>query len=205
MSTFEQLIKFNEQSFQAFIKRPFFELLQNKALFNNQRKETFLNCVQVFSNEFQKMLFARTSCCVDSAFSKTFDEHLREEMGHDELLMKRKNNNISDDPILHASSSWFVWQMYVRDNLDKTVLVHLVLELSGDFYHKLASFALAKNVQSDYFDIHKELDEFHANMGVDLLEGLREQEYQRLLQVCQQGWQMLGVMVDRTHYLVMQS
>ncbi len=205
MNTFETLVKHNEHDFHKFIRKPFFELLKDRKSFTDKRKQVFLNCVQVFSNEFQKILFARTSTCIDIKFSKTFDQHLREELGHDELLMERQNIQIQNDAILQASSSWFVWQMFARDNLDKTVLVHLVLELSGDYYHDLASYALKNNVDSDYFQIHKELDEFHANMGVDLLEGCTSDDYQRLIEISHQGWQMLGVMVDRTHQLVMQS
>ena len=94
--------------------------------------------------------------------------------------------------------------MFIRDNIEKTVLVHLVLELSGDFYHDLAKNIFNEEVSSEYFNIHAELDEFHANMGVDLLDELNANDYQYLHEVSSQGWQMLKVMIDRTYQLVME-
>lgn len=202
MSSFESLLKYNENLFQQFIKRPFFLLLMEQKLKENSQKEKFLNCVQVFSNEFQKILFARQASCVDKKFIPTFTRHFNEELGHDELLLQRKNIENEQDSILVASSSWFVWQMFVRDNIEKVVLMHLVLEMSGDFYHSIATKVFNDEIESNYFDIHAELDEFHANMGVDLLEGLSSEDYHRLETVAQQGWRMLTVMVDRTYQLV---
>ena len=46
--------------------------------------------------------------------------------------------------------------------------------------------------ETDYFKIHADVDEHHETMGLDLLTGLRDLDYQRLSEVQQQGWAMLN-------------
>ncbi len=202
MNSFEELIKYNEKLFQLFTQRPFFLMIKENSELSLIKRQRFLNCVQVFSNEFQKVMFARQASCVDKKYLPTFTKHFEEELGHDDLLMQRKNIKTEKDAVLTASSSWFVWQMFVRDNIEKVVLVHLVLELSGDFYHELAKEHFEGDVDSDFFSIHAEADEFHANMGVDLLVDLSDENYKQLKDVVKQSWQMLTVMVDRTYKIV---
>ncbi len=160
MSSFEELIKYNEQLFQTFTKRPFFLMLKENSNLPLIKRQRFLDCVQVFSNEFQKIMFARQASCIDGKFLPTFSQHFKEELGHDELLMQRDNVKTEKDAVLTASSSWFVWNMFVQDNIEKVVLIHLVLELSGDFYHELAKELFNDDLNSNYFTVHAEADEF---------------------------------------------
>ena len=144
-------------------KKTFQAYSESQKSFNFENTSTLK---ERLSNEFQKVMFARQASCINDDFLSTFSQHFEEELGHDELLMQRDNINTEKDAVLIASSSWFVWQMFVRDNIEKVVLVHLVLELSGDYYHEIAKGLFSDDVSSDYFSIHAEADEFHALISV---------------------------------------
>ena len=87
--------------------------------------------------------------------------------------------------------------MLTLDNTDKTLLVHLVLEASANLFFKEAQQVMEKHSETDYFKIHSEADEHHEEMGLKLLKGLREIDYKRLLNVQQQGWDMLDTACTR--------
>ncbi len=59
--------------------------------------------------------------------------------------------------------------------------------------------------ETDYFKLHSELDEHHEMMGLELLEGLREADYQHLSLIQQQGWDVLNTVCHRIAALTINS
>ncbi len=196
------LVAHNKSLLAEVIANPYFTLLRENALDNPKARQVFLDNIQVFSDFFQHMLFIRQATCLDPAFEAIFLEHLQEEFGHDKLLAARKIKHKSHDVILQATSMWFCQQMFILDNLEKTALVHLVLEVSGAYYHNLAKDKLGIDVESDYYEIHTQVDDIHAEMGEKLLQGHHPEVYKRLHNVIFKGWHMLDAMTRRVAELV---
>ncbi len=204
--SFEGLIQHNEARMQRILTNPYFTLLKsdNKVLDNPKARQKFLDSIQIFSDFFQHILFIRQGTCQDPAYHSLFLKHLQEELGHDELLAARSHKHRNHDPILHATSMWFCNQMIILDNLEKTALVHLVLELSGTYYHEMAKKKLGREAP-DYYEVHTEVDDIHAQMGADLLRGQPAEVYRRLHNVIDKGWSMLDAMTQRVAHIVENS
>lgn len=204
INTLGALLSRNETYYQIFISRPFFKMIES-GLFNQDEKKKvmFFNYMQIFSDYFQTMIQIRQATCRDEKFYATFLRHFMDELGHDDLLRQRSQITPVWDPILVAVSTWFVHQMQVLDNIEKAVIMHLVLEKTGDYYHSLGSKTLSRHMQSNYYETHAELDDDHTSMVLDLLPGYPEFTYQRLSRLLQESWMMMYTMVDRVHELVM--
>jgi hypothetical protein len=200
--SFEGLLAYNHFRLQQLLKNPFFLMLQDNTLTNIKKRQLFLDCMQVFSDFFQTMMISRQATCQDKIYQHLFLTHLHEELGHDQLLAARDIKNQINDPILQAVSSWFCHQMFLLDNLEKTVLVHLVLEVAGIHYHNLAKVKAAMDVKSEYYDVHNEHDDKHAEMAFELLQDHTPATYQRLLKILSEGWDMLNAMNCRVAQLI---
>lgn len=202
----DALLRSNEVYFQNFINRPFFKMIEGGLLNKDKEKKAiFFNYMQIFADYFQTMMQMRQANCCDEKFRPIFLKHFFDELGHDDLFRQRDKITGAWDSILVAVSTWFVHQMQVLDNIEKTVVMHLVLEKGGDFYHTLGNQALTQHVQSNYYEAHAELDDGHASMINDLLPGYPEFTYQRLHRLLKESWSMLYTMVDRVHELVMKE
>ncbi len=59
--------------------------------------------------------------------------------------------------------------------------------------------------ETDYFKLHSEVDEHHETMGLALLKGLRETDYQNLLTIQQQGWDVLNTACNRIAELTIKA
>lgn len=198
------LLSRNEMCYQIFISRPFFKMIES-GLFNHdeKKKAIFFNYMQIFADYFQTMIQIRQATCRDEKFYGTFLRHFMDELGHDDLLRQRSQITPAWDPILVAVATWFVHQMQVLDNIEKAVIMHLVLEKTGDYYHSLGSKTLSHHMQSNYYETHAALDDDHTAMILDLLPGYPEFTYQRLSQLLHESWMMMYTMVDRVHEVVM--
>jgi hypothetical protein len=203
--TFDGLMIHNQLCLKKTLENDFFKLLTDDTLSNANKRYKFLDCVQVFSDYFQIMMFSREATCDDKTYIPLFLKHLHEEFGHNELLAVRKHKHAINDPILHASSSWFCYQMFVLDNVEKTALVHLILETGGSYYGNWAKQKAGFEVSSNYFDIHSEGDDEHALMGTKLLKGHSSFTYKRLHHVIDKGWDKLNIMLNRIAFLINQS
>jgi hypothetical protein len=87
--------------------------------------------------------------------------------------------------------------MHVLDNVEKTAIIHLVIENASAAYHARAMPVLAKYTNQQYFDVHVEADHEHAAMGVALLGQESPRTYARLKDIVGEAWDMVGAMVDR--------
>lgn len=200
------LLSKNKAFAHAFTKSSLMTLIRSTQMDEAQNRKQLLDCIQVFSNYFQKTVMLRSVLNDNHLFGDIIHQHLVEEFGHDVSLMNdRKDRPPKWDPILDACSCWFSWKMLTLDNSEKTVLVHLVLEASAHLFFIEAHKIMAKYTETDYFKIHAEVDEDHENMGINLLEGLREIDYKSLVEIQQQGWDVLNSVCDRIAELSVSS
>lgn len=188
----------NKEFTNKFAKSPLMTLIRSTKMDDAKNRMQLLDCIQVFSNYFQKTVMLRFVLNDNNIFGETIQQHLSEEFGHDVSLMNdRKERPPAWDSILDACSCWFSWKMFTLDNSEKTVLVHLVLEASAHLFFIEAHKVMSKYAETDYFKIHAEVDEHHETMGLNLLEDLREIDYKHLLCIQQQGWDILNSVCNR--------
>lgn len=202
-TTLEQLLEHAQRRQRRFVDGPAFTSIASGDLLDNpDARRVVLACARRFSSNFQTLLFTRQALCTDPAFYPTFLQHLEEELGHDKLLSSEEVPAPIEDAVFEAVVSWFSYQMIVLDNAERTALMHLVLEAAGDQFHVLAAPHLRDNVRSGYFDVHAELDESHALLGTELLDGLGPRTYQRLALIVDRGWDMMEATFQRVRQLV---
>lgn len=174
------------------------KLITNKKVSQRKTRQKLLDSVQVFSDYFQRVVLLRSALCSSLPAAPIAHTHLQEEFGHNLALSKdRKFRQKTWDPILEATSSWFCWKMFVLSEEEKTLLVHLVLESSANIFFHEAHKVMSKYKETDYFEIHSDVDEKHEKMGISLLKNLAPQEYHRLSELLSQGWDMINAACDR--------
>ena len=199
----EGLMRHNAARTSLFVKRRFFQMIDDGTLHDERRRDTYLACVQRISRGFQSIMFTRQAFCRDPRYYAVFLAHLEEEFGHDKLIARRPDSREIKDTVVEAVLAWFAHQMAVLDNVEKTALMHLVLEVAGDHFHSALAPVLGRYVQTGYFETHAELDEDHSAMGVKLLEEQwSASSDERLGAVVDEGWDMMDTMTDRMATLV---
>ncbi|RDI46947.1 hypothetical protein [Aquicella lusitana] len=179
-------------------RSPLMHLIRSEAMAEKSKREKLLDCIQIFSDYFQKTIMLRNVFCEHLKFMPIAQAHLREEFEHNlDLFRDRKQRPAPWDPLLDATSAWFAWKMLTLDNEEKTLLVHLVLETSANIFFTEAHQVMHAYGETEYFTIHAAVDSEHEQMGVTLLENLTADKYKRLIVVQQQGWDMLNTACDR--------
>lgn len=181
-----------------FKQSPLMRLIGDESMQNPESRKRLLDCIQVFSNYFQKTVMLRLVLNDNSSHIKIAQAHLAEEFGHDISLMHDRNDRDPIwDPILDASSAWFSWKMITLDNHEKTLLVHQVLEESANIFFVKANEVMLRYKETEYFKIHAEVDDEHAAMGISLLQDLTSSQYLNLAIIQQQGWDVLNIVCNR--------
>jgi hypothetical protein len=198
----EALLQHNEARARMALEGPYFALLRSGALDSSRSRKRFRDAARVFSDAFQTILLTRQATCRDARYAAIFHEHMEEELGHNELLTVPRARRAPADPILRATANWFCHQMLVLDNIDKAVLVHLVLETAGYHFHTLAKPVLSDDVSAEYFHVHAEADDDHKDVVTCLLANQHPNTYARLHQVVEDGWDMFDAMTKRIVHLV---
>ncbi len=200
------LLENNRIFVEKYKKNSLVRLMKSHEMNQQKKREQLLDCIQVFSNFFQKTVMLRSVFTEDNYFMEISQKHLLEEFGHNNLLKSdRKNRPEKWDPVLDSGSCWFAWKMLSLDNADKALLIHFVLEASAHVFFKEAHRIMEKYSETDYFKIHSELDEAHESMGLALLDRLREADYRRLLEIQRQGWDVLNAVCDRITELTLKN
>lgn len=202
VTTLEQLLARNEVYVKKALASPYFQLLRGGALASPERRARLRDGIRVFSDAFQSVLFVRQALCEDEQYARVFHEHLREELGHNELLTVPEIRLASTDPVIRATATWFCHQMMTLDNTGKAALVHLVLETVGYHFHTLAAPLLSSDVSAEYFDVHAEADEEHKDLARHFLENQHPETYARLCRVIETGWETFDAMMRRVVQLV---
>lgn len=199
--TLEQLLARNEARAQLALANPFYSMLRDGRLHTPRRRALMMEGSRVFADAFQTFLFTRQAACADEGYAPAFLQHLREELGHNELLQVARDPRTFGDPVLKAASSWFCHQMLVLDNIDKAV-VNLVLETGGYYLGTLAGPAFAGHAGSSFFDTHSEADAAHQQVGAQMLEHQTPETYARLGETLDASWDMLDTMTSRIAHIV---
>ncbi|MEQ4695243.1 MULTISPECIES: hypothetical protein [Providencia] len=124
---------------------------------------------------------------------------MKEELGHDEMLPESGDW----DPEIDAFGNWFVLKMLQLDNLEKLVVVHLVLEKCADVFHSFAKRNISES--GEYIDAHAELDHGHSELGKELYDNLTEEQYVGMERLCEHSWHMLELLLNRVAVLTLQD
>jgi quercetin dioxygenase-like cupin family protein len=202
----DQLFKKNEEYMERFDKHRLFVLVRNGLLNNPQARRRFLDCFQVWSNQFQKMVLNRVVTLQNPNFEELAWLHLVEELGHNRDLAKSRSDlQPVFDPILEAVCSWFPSKIGMLSDIEKVVLVHLVVEASALFFYKHVQPAMGASGTKNHFDSHKAGDEAHVQMGYDFLRNVASADWPRLFEIQRQGWSMLMAVMGRVADLVVHS
>jgi quercetin dioxygenase-like cupin family protein len=205
-SQVEELFKKNEEYMERFDKHRLFVLVKNGLLNNPVARRKFLDCFQVWSNYFQKMVLSRVVTLQDPAFEELAWAHLTEELGHNRDLAKsRPDLQPVFDPILEGVCSWFASKVGAISDIEKVVLVHLVVEASAVYFYKHVQPAMSANTAKNHFDKHKTDDEAHVAMGYDFLRKVTTADWPRLFEIQRQGWAMLMSVMGRVADLVVHT
>lgn len=182
------------------------QLLKSNLIQEKHIRERLLDCIQVFSDYFQKVVMLRYILCDNHKFLSVAQLHLTEEYGHNISLKQDREHRPSVwDPILESTSCWFAWKMFTLDEEEKTVLVHLVLETSAQLFFTRAHQVMEQYQETEYFKIHRDADEQHEQMGIDLLKELTVEKYQRLQKILSQGWAILNTACNQIALLTQQE
>lgn len=202
----DALFKKNEEFMERFDKHRLFVLVRNGLFKNPQSRRKFLDCFQVWSNYFQKMVLNRVVTLQDPACEELAWSHLAEELGHNRDLAKgRADLQPVFDPVLEAVCSWFPSKIGAISDLEKIVLVHLVVEASAVFFYKHVRPAMGATEGKKHFDSHNGVDEAHVEMGYAFLRKTASADWQRLFDIQRQGWGMLMAVMGRIADLVVHS
>lgn len=194
----EHLYQQQEECLQKFKNSHLLKVLSSTELDKKEVRNTILDCIQIFANYFQKIVMLRGAFTHSLVLSSMARMHLNDELDHDAILMKERNNtNTLFDPILDSAMAWFCWQMFGLNDLEKTVLMHWVLESSAYCFFINAKTVFDHYGEMEYFKIHAQADEEHKDIAPALLNNLRPEEYERLETVLLQGWAVMTTACDR--------
>ena len=205
-SNLTNLLEKNKIFVSEYTNNRLMKLIKSDGMKEKYMRQRLLDCIQVFSDYFQKVVMLRYVFCDNSKFLSVAQLHLTEEYGHNISLKKDREYRPSIwDPILESTSSWFAWKMFTLDEKEKTVLVHLVLEASAQLFFTQAHQVMEQYQETEYFKIHRDADERHEQMGIGLLKELTVEKYQRLQKILHQGWTILNTACNQIALLTQQK
>lgn len=202
----DRLLAANDRYLTNFSKHRLFTMAQSGYLEDAGVRARFLDCFQVWSSHFQRMLQGRAFLSVDPSFHQLAQSHLDEELGHDQLLKRhRPDCRPVWDPVLEAACAWFPSQMSCLGELEKVVLVHLVVEASASVFYREMAPVMAGATSRAHFEAHADAeDQRHFEMGVALLrQHVRYLDLRSLMAVQKRGWDMLSTVFGRIAELMM--
>jgi len=202
--TFESLLAHNAALLERHKRSRVFQMFGDGTLDDPDKRETFLACLHGFARHFQTILFTRQAHCADDRYGSVFLRHLQEEIGHDDILQKdRARSDQIWDPILEATTAWFVSRMTVLDNIEKLAIVHLVLESSGAHMGAVSRAPMRQLGSANYFGLHDEIDDSHVAVALGPIRRQPPDILARLMTVIEQAWQMLDTHAARMAELVL--
>ena len=202
--TFENLIAHNTALFERHKRLRVFQLFTDGTLDDPEKREMFFACLQVFARHFQTILFTRQAHCADERYGAVFRRHLDEEVGHDDILRKDRGRSEEIwDPVLEATTAWFISRMTMLDNVEKLAIVHLVLESSGAYMGTVSKAPMRRYGSADYFNLHDEVDDSHVTIALEPLRRQPPETIARVMVVIEQAWRMLDTHADRMAALVL--
>jgi hypothetical protein len=200
----EALLAYNAAMLEKHKQLRCFQFFTDGTLDDPTKRELFLTCLQALARHFQTVIFTRQAHCVDERYAAIFRRHLHEEIGHDEIL--RKDRGRADDlwdPVIEGVGAWFASSMSTMDNIEKTAVVHLVLESSGAHMGSLSRKTMPRYGSAKYFELHDEVDDSHVAVALEPIRKQPLETLERLHVVVEQGWQMMNTWGDRVASIVL--
>lgn len=189
----EALLEENDWHEERYTKHRLFTMAERGALDAPEVRERFLDCLKVWSTYFQRVLQARACFSTDPHFFRLAQRHLLDELGHDESLGPRTE---IWDPVLDSIGSWFVFRAMTATDVEKVVLIHLVLEKAAlVFYERIGP--LFNDRTEEHFSQHENADGEHVEMGVELLRYTPLSDLARLQRIQKRGWDMMRALLSR--------
>lgn len=203
----EHLAQRNDELARDHTNNPLFTLIRSPQITDKSCRARLFDCIQVWSNCFHRLLLIRSATTELEQFQSLFERHLIEEFDHSATLAAERQREAQRiwDPVLDATAHWFLWKMLTLDNRGKTVLVHLVLETGAAVFHAVANPILSPYRETEYFEVHDEADREHRDMGLELLNGIDDNECRELERLQQEGWDMLNTLCARMATLAASS
>jgi hypothetical protein len=162
-------------------------------------------CIKILSRSFQDMVAARFLFHRDSALKKIAQGHLLEEVGHDDYFNEYVLPQIND-PILEAYAAYFVNKMIFENDLNSSVITHLVIEKAADMtlprLLKLVVDSLGPdNCYVKYASDHSELDGDHSSMLDEFLDKIDHSKVDQVKSLLEDSWQVFACFFDRVYNL----
>lgn len=193
-----ELMARHAQHLDTFLTHPLFLLAHSGRLQAPGVRARLLDCLQVWSTHFQKMVMARVVVSHQPRFAELAQAHQREESGHDHALsMNRRDARPVWDPVLESTASWFVGKMLSLSDLERLVLVHLVVEGAGSvFYREMLPYLSTAETRA-HFEPHLDADVEHVAMAVELLQRTPVADWRPLFEIQKRGWAMMRTMLGR--------
>lgn len=200
---YDQLIADNERYAEKFADNSIFDVLLKDELDPAVRSK-FLDYLQILSDQFQKMVLLRSGICDDASFNGEFDDHLKEEFGHHHLLRNSRTDLVSrTDAPFEALCIWFNHQMLVLDNIEKLVLVHLVVEASAHvFYSKIKK--VFDSSKLTHFDEHSDHDHDHQGVNRKFFKNMTTAQFSRIQEIQRQGWSVVEKQYQRLSEIIVE-
>lgn len=192
----DELLAANEEYVKQFQDSTLLRLLDEPAIKDADVVNRLLDCQQAWSDVFQDLLHLRVALSEDPAHKEVALDHLREELGHNNNLREQRGGTQQpvSDAEFDAAMQWFKSEMLHRSDMVRTLLMHLVLEASGEVWHREASRVF---VDLPHFRDHGEDDGDHVLLGLDLLRGAGAADAVELRKSLREGWQMITLLCDR--------
>ena len=202
-SNLSQLFQINTEYLEEFKNHSLFKLFHSQLPITQDLKYSFLKHFQVWSDKFQKIVMARELFCDHPDYKLITNDHLKEEWGHNDLFKGvAPYSRANWDPILDATSSWFIWKINMLSENEKIVLVHMVIEASATVFYEKIPNQVWETIKSNHGELHRHLDASHDKIGLNMIEDLRPSDYYRLNQIQQEGWGMLNQCFQRIYELI---
>ncbi|MEO0335677.1 MAG: cupin domain-containing protein, partial [Pseudomonadota bacterium] len=162
LSPYDQFLEKNEQLAQEFHNNPVFQISSAELEENPSKRTALLDCLQVMSNHFQRLMYARMALSDREEYHSVFLEHFLEELGHNQdLATERGRVSPGWNPILEASASWFVFKNTLLDDPSRIVMIQMVLEKGASVFYSHFSKILMGDMKSDHILKHCDADEGH--------------------------------------------
>lgn len=169
----QALFDHNEKRLQQFSNTPFFTMLRDGTLKDPKKWHMFLDCMQIWVENSNTPFFSRQENVKHSIYEHFFD------------------------PILEAAVDWFLYQMVVLDHLEKSAIVHLVIENANARYHEIAEPYFPPYIYMEYFYLHLKVDKKDTVLDRTVLQHQSSATLARIREVVDEAWDMLEVMMDR--------
>jgi quercetin dioxygenase-like cupin family protein len=196
-ATLEALLAMTREARAAFAQHPVFVLARDNRFAEAAARARLTAQLQVWSDHFQRILRLRSALVHDATFAPLAEAHLREELGHNEQLGSGLADARPWDPVLESMCAWFVWKMQALGDVERTVLVHLVLEAAASVFYVEMRPWFAGDLAARHFDAHALDDDRHTEMGVDALRRAAALDLPRLSDLHARGWDVMHAMFDR--------